>query len=230
VTARIKRRDGAPWSGGVVSFVPALATVSGTVQDHGDGRYSQTIVAGRRAGQGSVGVRTGLFRVPARAELRLEPGPADPAHSVFDVLVGPLKLCTNQRGRFLVQLMPADSLGNAIRGARVEIDGSGGPSLRWDGPVRESRPGVYDRFFWGPGEAGTLTFTARVNGSALAASTSLDVFDPESPEGQRIACVPIPAPPDSAVGGWWWILLLILLLLLLLFWFWWRSRLRPAVP
>jgi hypothetical protein len=223
-TLRLVRRDGAPWGGGGVSFVATGGEFTGPVQALGDGRYSQTLLAGRQAGPGVVMARAGLFRLPERAAFEVRPGPVDPQASTFTLIVGVQKLCTNQRGRFALRVVALDQHENALRGARVEIEKTAGPRLQWDGPVREAgTTGLYERVFWGPGRAGTFTFRATVDGVVLARSVSLDVFTPTSPEGLALGCVAIAGQAPFDVWAWWWLWLLLLLLALLLFWLWLRS-------
>jgi hypothetical protein len=232
-TLRLVRRDGAPFDGASVSFVADGAELTGAVQARGGGRYSQSLTAGRKAGPGVVMARAGLFRLPERAAFEVRPAPVDPATSTFTLIVGIQKLCTNQRGRFALRVVPMDAHENALSGARVEIEKTSGPRLQWDGPVREAGPtGLYERTFWGPSRAGTFVFRATVNGVALARNVSLDVFPPDSPEGRALGCVAIAGQPPFDFGAWWWLwLLLLLLLVLLLVWLWLRRTTPvPALP
>ncbi|MCF6263184.1 MAG: FG-GAP-like repeat-containing protein [Xanthomonadales bacterium] len=236
-SVQLKRRDGAPLSGAKVSFLAQGARMSGVVTDHGDGSYSQTLVAGKRSGEGWLMVRVGLTRLSDQVKFSLLAGVVDSDKSSFDLLVGPTQLCSNQRGRSAVQVMPIDSNGNAILGATVTIEKISGSNLQWDGPVIESGR-FYQRTFWGPGKAGAYTFSAKVNGVELGKTVVLQVFDPDSPEGQKLACVAVEGPGGEdhhppvidKEHPWYWYLLLIVLLLLLVIWWLYRRRSSHHIP
>jgi len=232
-TLRLVRRDGAPLDGAAVSFVPAGAAMTGAVQALGGGRYSQTLTAGVAAGAGVLMARTGLYRLPNRVEFEVKSGAADPGKSTFTLILGIQKLCTNQRGRFLLRVVPLDANENPISGARVEIENVSGPRLQWDGGVHEvEHTGMYDRAFWGPGRAGTVQFRATVDGVVLARTIAMDVYPEDSAEGKALGCVAIAGNPPFDFGAHWWLcLLLLLLLLLFILWLWHRRHApAPAVP
>lgn len=223
-TLNIKQRDGAPLIGASVSFVARRGSMVGPVLDHGDGSYSQTLQAGTLAGTGSVQARVGSTRLPNRADFRLVTTAVDPARTVFDVLIGPLNLCSNQNGSFTVRVGPVDTMGNPIFGASVEIEEAGGSTVQWLGPVKAIGHGeVYEREFWGPDQPGVYEFSAKVDGTPLTKTITVEVFDPDSPEGQALGCVAVAGVGGGGtVAGWpgWllWVLLLILILIIIIWW------------
>lgn len=223
---RVRRRDGAPLSGGQVSFVVSGATLTGSVQDHGEGRYSQRLTAGTVTGSGWVRARVGVTRLSDSVAFALTPGAVDPVRSRFTILIGPLNLCTNQQGRFAIRVMPVDPNGNATSRADVEIERVSGPRLRWAGSVRASGRGeIYTREFWGPTTAGVYEFSATVNGITLAETRTLEVFEPTSAEGLALGCVEIPMEAGVLPPGFWfWLLLLLLLLMIVGLILWLRRR------
>lgn len=221
-TLRLKQRDGSSLPGAQVSFVAEGGSMTGAVQDNLDGSYSQTLRAGTAAGRGAVRARVGLVRLPNVAEFRLEPGSADESQSEFTLLIGDLKLCSNEPGSFELRVAPVDAFGNPIAGAVVEIDKVSGPGLSWGGPVQPIGHGeVYERSFLGPVKAGAYEFAATVNGVSLAETVGLDVFAPDSAEGLVMGCFDRPEEPGWP--WWWWLILLLLLLLIVILVWWLRS-------
>ena len=189
-TLTLRRRDGSPLPGVNVSFVPTMGQMTGTVQDLGDGRYTQTLEAGNVAGAGALRVRVDLTRLRNEVGFTVKPGKVDPKGSTFSVIVGPLKLCTGETGSFALRVTPVDGHGNPVRGARVDIRQTSGPRLSWVGPVEALGVGeVYQRRFRAPGKPGTYTFAASVDGVAVAEEISLPVFKPKSREGREMGCV-----------------------------------------
>jgi hypothetical protein len=223
-TLRLVRRDGTPVAGAKVSFVVDGGRLTDTVEDLGAGQYRQRFTAGDLAGKGVVRARIDLTRLPNRAEFTVEPAGVDKGKSTFDLVVGIQKLCTNQRGQFLLRVIPVDGFENELSGADVRIDKVSGPYLQWAGPVRkDTTTGIYERPFWGPAKAGVFEFRARVNGVELTKRISMDVFAWDSAEGRSLGCVAIAGNPPFDWRHYWWIWLL-LLLLLLLFFVWWRKH------
>jgi adhesin/invasin len=212
---RVLRRDGAPLTGANVSFVPSLGEMTGTVQDHGDGTYSQVLTPGTIAGPAIMRARVGLVRLDNQVEYRVDPGPADPAHSVVWLAVGPLRLCTGQKEGFGVEVFPVDAHGNELAEATVEIEKASGPALTWTGSVINRGSGRYQRLFAPLTDPGVYEFRAKVDGVALDASAKMDVFAPDSPEGLQLGCSKAPAGGGPSCHGLhWWLLILILIVLL----------------
>jgi hypothetical protein len=230
-TLRLVRRDGASLDGAKVTFVADRGTFEGAVQALGGGRYRQTLKAGTFAGPGVAMARVDLFRLPNRAAFEVRAGAVAPGVSTFTLILGIQKLCTNQRGRFVLRVVPLDADENPIVGARVQVDNVSGPRLQWDGPVRPvGQTGIYERAFWGPGRAGTFEFRATVDGVALTRTIAMDVFPADSAEGRALGCVAIAGMAPFDFGALWWLWLLLLLLLLLLLWIWFRRQSAPATP
>jgi len=225
-TLRIRQRDGQPLTGATVRFLVLGGETQGTVTDHGDGSYTQKIVAGRAAGTGQVMARVGIERLPVRVPFTILPGKYDPEASGIEVLVGPKALCTNQLGTFAVQVTALDTFGNPISGAEVEIFQTAGRELHWAGPVQALDPGGYERRFEVPRRPGQIRVGATVNGVEAKWEPILDVFDPDSPEGEAMGCTDDPVPPEPSEWGclhWIVSIVLLLLIVLLLIW-WWRRK------
>ena len=217
-TLLLKRRNGDPLEGAPVSFFARNGSFTGTATDQGGGRYTQVLRGGAGAGAGLVYANVGAVRVPQTAAFEVTAGAADADKSKLELLVGPLSMCTNEVGDFGVRAYPVDGFDNGIRGADLVIDKLSGPAISWTADTRAVFAGdVYERHFAVPATAGTYVFGATVNGEALAAKVSLDVYDPESPEGRAIGCTLSVAEPGPA-GGYWWLWLLLLLALALLLW------------
>jgi hypothetical protein len=224
-TLRLKRRDGKPLPGAQVSFVPTLGAMGGAVQDHGDGRYTQALSAGQAAGNGILRARAGVVRLPNEVPFTVSAGTADPKQSTFWLLVGALKLCTNEPGPFGARLAPVDTFGNAMPGAKVQIEQSSGPSIRWVDEVHAvNGSDIYERRFRTPGEPGAYEFRATVNGVALDKALTLDAYDAASPEGLMIGCFDRPAARGGLPPWLLWLLLLLLILLII----WWLARRRAV--
>ncbi len=227
-TLRLARRDGQPLVGARVSFVPTLGAMVGGVQDHGDGRYSQRLKSGPAAGKGRLHARVGLWRLPAAVDYEVTAAGVHPGKSRFTVMIGTLKLCSEEPGSFGLRVLPVDAFGNPLRGAKVEIEQTSGPRLRWDGPVSAIGQGeLYERRFRGPEEAGTYVFSARVNGTALPQTISLPVYEPTSAEGILLGCFERPERTATDLPCVWIVAVLLLLLLLIVV-FWLRRRPAPA--
>ncbi len=219
-TLRATRRDGQPLLGAKVSFAALNGRFTGVVQDLGGGRYSQAFVGGDRAAPGTVTARVDLARLPNQAPFEVRPKAADPSASRLELLVGPLVMCTNERGPFGVRAYPTDDLGNSIRGADVAIEQNLGPNLSWLGAAAPVFAGdVYERRFEAPREAGRYTFTASADGVTFAQTVSMDVFDPGTPDAEIYGCTSDPVPTSPGSVPWWiWLLLLLLLFALLVWW------------
>lgn len=187
----LRRRDGGPLIGAVVSFVPMLGKMTGPVQDLGDGRYTQTLAAGEVAGTGLLRARVGLTRLPDETRFEVAPGTVEPKRSTFSVIVGPLKLCTGENASFALRVVPVDVFGNPLQNAKVEIRQTSGPRLAWVGPTKPVGVGdVYERIFAAPRRPGSYAFAASVNGIPLAEQVNLPVFGPRSREGRAMGCAP----------------------------------------
>ncbi len=218
VTLRAMRRDGAPLVGALVSFWSDLGELEGVVQDLGNGSYSQEVSARESTGEGRVRPRIGARLLVDFASFKVVAGPVDPRKSMIDIGVGPQVLCAGHVGRYRVTVRPMDGLGNPLTAASVAIDASGG-ALTWTGPVQRSADGSeYAREFEGPASAGAYVFRALVDGVAIDTSATLQVFDPDSPEGRLIGCAGGgTVEPPRGIWPWWiWLLILFFLLMIAL--------------
>jgi hypothetical protein len=199
-TLTLRRRDGSPLPGANVSFLSTLGQMTGTVQDLGDGRYTQTLEAGKVAGAGALRVRVDLTRLRNEVGFTVKPGKVDPKGSIVSVIAGPLKLCTGGKGSYIVRVEPVDVFGNPVRGATVEVRQTSGPRLSWLGPAQAVGMGeTYERRFHAPKKPGTYTFTASVDGLAVGQEISLPAFKPKSREGRAMGCT---AGPGSKLARW----------------------------
>lgn len=223
-TLRLKRRDGAPLPAAKVRFLVQGGETAGTVTDHGDGRYSQAVKAGKLVGRGEVRARVGLERLPNRAGFTITAGAFDPGRSSLDVMVGPRILCTTLTVSYPVLVTAVDAGDNPLVGATVVIEQRSGPAVRWQGPVSEIAPGLYERRFLVPRDPGALRFKATVGGVPLGREPSVEVFAADSAEGKLLGCRADTGSdgsedePASGCVRWLLILLVILLLILLVWW------------
>ncbi len=220
---RIRRRDGTALSGATVRFLVRGGRPTGSVTDHGDGRYTQSITGGRLVGRGELMARAGIERLPNRVEFTIVAGAYDPARSGLEVIVGPKLLCTNQQGTYAVQALALDAADNPIAGASVEIDQTAGRDVTWVGPVSELGPGVYERRFEVPRRPTRLVFAATVDGVDAGREAALDVFAPDSEEGRLAGCSDLPVPPEPR-GCAWWVIVLVVFIVLIALVLWWLLR------
>ncbi len=220
---RLRRRDGTALAGATVRFLVRGGRPPGSVTDHGDGRYTQAITAGRLVGRGEVMARAGIERLPNRVEFAIVAGPYDPARSGFEVIVGPKLLCTNQQGTYAVQVLALDAADNPVEAAAVEIRQTAGREVDWAGPVEELGQGLYERRFEVPRRPTRLVFAASVGGVDAGREAALDVFAPDSEEGRLAGCSeePVPAEPRGCL---WWVIVLVILLILIALVLWWLLR------
>ena len=187
VTLQLLKIDGTPLTDANVTFVSSGAKLQGRVKNHGNGTYSQALTSGTRSGDGWVQARVGLVRLPQQVGFTVLPGSVDPQRSSFEVLVGPLSLCSNQKGKSAIRVVPVDGKDNPMEDAEVEIEKTFGSGFEWAGPV-ERVGASYLREFHNPGVPGSFEFVAVVNGTRLEKTAVLQVFDPGSPEGIALGC------------------------------------------
>lgn len=218
-TVKLSQRNGNPLTGAKVSFVAVNGEFAGNAVENSPGVYSQTMQSGNFAGKGKVYARVDLTQLPNEAEFTVLPGTVDKGRTRMELLVGPLAMCTNERGSFGVRAYPVDVLGNPIKGADVEIMQAGGPAISWNGPTQPLQVGeVYERRFNAPRETGSYEFGATVNGITIDNTVSMDVFDPQSAEGRAIGCVDSKVPGKGGSEFAWWCWLLIIIAVLVILW------------
>ncbi|WP_179223577.1 invasin domain 3-containing protein [Paenibacillus tyrfis] len=165
--------------GAAVAITSTLGTV-GTVADNQNGSYTATLTAPTTVGTATISAAVGGSPMASTARVQFVPGTPSAAASTVEAASG--SLTADGASQTTVSVKLKDAQGNALTsgGAAVAITST----LGTVGAVTDNQNGAYTATLTAPTTVGTATISAKVGGSAIASTASVQ-FMPGAPSAAK---------------------------------------------
>ncbi|KEQ22162.1 hypothetical protein ET33_27545, partial [Paenibacillus tyrfis] len=165
--------------GAAVAITSTLGTV-GTVADNQNGSYTATLTAPTTVGTATISAAVGGSPMASTASVQFVPGTPSAAASTVEAASG--SLTADGASQTTVSVKLKDAQGNALTsgGAAVAITST----LGTVGAVTDNQNGAYMATLTAPTTVGTATISAKVGGSAIASTASVQ-FMPGAPSAAK---------------------------------------------
>ncbi|MGR7945962.1 Ig-like domain-containing protein [Paenibacillus sp. M.A.Huq-81] len=170
IAVKLKNAQGADWPAGgeTVAISSTLGTV-GPVTDNGDGTYTAMLTAPTTLGTATIGATLNGTALTSTTSVQFVPGDPSAAHSELTSSRTLMPGDGASQSTITVRLKDAQGHSVTSDGSTVEMS----TTLGSIGTVAYQGNGVYWATLTAPTTLGNATVSAKVNGAALAANTSV---------------------------------------------------------
>jgi PKD repeat protein len=145
-----------------IAIEAGTGTLLGTVEDKGNGTYSQLLQADTKPGSATLSATINGVLINGRATVTYVVGPVDKDKS--DVVAVPASIPADGSSTSTIIVTPMDAGGNLLgKGQTVSVALAGGTGTL-SGAVTDKQDGTYEQTITSPSAAGNGEFEAEVNG------------------------------------------------------------------